>query len=64
MAPWLQRRLGIQDKPALTATVGLDGRVMVEAKASRKATISAGYLVQLARVDEPDVPIVPIRAYE
>jgi hypothetical protein len=36
---------------------------MVEAKDSRKATISVRYLDQLARVDEPEVQIVPQRAY-
>jgi len=44
--------------------VGLDGRVMVEAKDSRKATISVRYLDQLAPVDEPEVLIVPMRAYD
>jgi len=62
MAPRLRRRLGIRDEPALTATVGLDGRVMVEAKDSWKATISVRYLDQLAPVDEPEVLIVPMRA--
>jgi hypothetical protein len=61
-APRLRRRLGIRDEPALTATVGLDGRVMVEAKDSRKATISVRYLDQLAPVEEPEVFIVPMRA--
>ena len=62
MAPRLQRRLGIRDKPALTAMVSLDGRVMVETKDSWKATISVRYLDQLAPVDEPEVLIVPMPA--
>jgi hypothetical protein len=37
---------------------------MVEAKDSRKATISVHYLDQLAPVDKPEVLIVPIRAYD
>jgi len=64
MAPRLRRRLWIRDEPALTATVGLDGRLMVEAKDSWKTTIVVRYLDQLAPVDEPEVLIVPTRAYD
>jgi len=64
LSPRLRRRLGIRDEPALTATVGLGGRVLVEAKDSCKATMSVRYLYQLVPVEELEVLIVPLRAYD
>lgn len=42
---------------------GLNGHVMVSAKESRKTSISVQYLEHLAPVDEPEVLIVPMKAY-
>ena len=64
MAPRLLRQLGLPSEPAHITTLGLDSRVMMSAKDSRKTTISCQYFEHLAQVDEPDVLVVPMTAYD
>ena len=64
MAPRLLRRLRLPSEPAHITTIGLDSRVLMSAKDSRKTTISCQYFEHLAPVDEPDVPVVPMTAYD
>jgi hypothetical protein len=63
MAPRLLKRLGISHEAAHITTLGLNGGVMQHAKDSRKTRITVQYLDYLPPVDESDVLVVPIRAY-
>jgi hypothetical protein len=64
MTPRLLRKLGLPHEAAHTTTLGLNGHVMEHARDSRKTTISAQYFDHLAPVDEPEVLVVPIKAYD
>jgi hypothetical protein len=64
MAPRLLKRLGISHEAAHITTLGLIGRVIQQAKDSRKMRITVQYLDSLAPVDESDVLVVPMRAYD
>jgi len=64
MAPRLVRKLGLPHEAAHTTTLGLDGQVMEHARDSRKTTMSAQYFDHLAPVDEPELLVVPIKAYD
>jgi hypothetical protein len=64
MAPRLLRKLGLPHEAAHTTTLGLIGHVIEHARDSRKTIISAQYFDHLAPVDEPEVPVVPITAYD
>jgi len=64
MAPRLLRRLGLPSEPAHITTLGLDSRVMMSVKDSRKTTILCQYIEHSAPVDEPDVLVVPMVAYD
>jgi len=64
MAQRLLPKLGLPHEAAHTTTLGLNGQMMEHARDSRKATISAQYLDHLALVDEPEVLVVPIKAYD
>jgi len=64
MAPRLLRKLGLPHEAAHTTTLGLNGQVMEHARDSQKTMISAQYFDHLAPVDEPEVLVVPIKAYD
>jgi len=58
------KRLGISHEAAHITTLSLDGGVMQHAKDSRKTWITIQYLDYLAPVNESDVLVVPMRAYD
>ena len=64
MAPRLLKRLGISHEAAHTTTLGLGGQIMQHAKDSRKTSITVQYMEHLAPVTEPEVLVVPMRAYD
>jgi len=64
MAPRLLKRLGISHESAHITTLSLDGGVMQHAKDSRKTRITIQYLDYLAPVNESDMLVVPMRAYD
>jgi len=64
MAPRLVWQLGLKHEPAFTSMQGFNGHVMVSTKESRKTSISVQNFVHLAPVDEPEVLIVPMKAYD
>jgi hypothetical protein len=55
--------LGLQTQEAHTTTYGLDGNVMSHAKDSRKTRLSVSYFEHEQPVDESEVLIVPMMAY-
>jgi len=64
MAPRVLRKLGLPHEVAHTTSLGLNGQVMDHARDSRKMTISAQYFDNLAPVEEPEVLVIPIKAYD
>jgi hypothetical protein len=64
MTPRLLRQLRLPHEPAFTSTQGLNGQLMMSAKESRKTNISVQYFEHLAPVDQPEVLIVPMKAYD
>jgi len=64
MAPRLLKRLGISHEAAHITTLILDGGVTQHPKASRKTRITMQYLDYLAPVNESDVLVVPMHAYD
>jgi len=64
MAPRLLSTLGLPHEAAHKTTLGLNRQVMEHARDSWKPTISAQYFDHLAPVDEPEVLVVPIKAYD
>jgi hypothetical protein len=70
--PWLVARLGLETEHAHITTYGLDGGVLAHARDSRKTRLAVKYFAQApvdepeARdsVDEPEVLIVPMTAYD
>ena len=50
--------------PAYTTTRGIDGKVIMEARESRKLTLKVQYLDYLPRITESDCLIVPMQAYD
>jgi hypothetical protein len=64
MAPMILKRLGMSHKAAHITTLGLNERMMQHAKDSKKMQITVQYLNYLAPLDESDVLVVPMRAYD
>ena len=64
MAPRLLKRLRISHEVAHITTVSLDGGVMQHAMDSQKTWITVQYLDYLPLVNESDVRVVPMRAYD
>jgi hypothetical protein len=64
MAPRLRKRLGLADEPAYVTTLGLDGQIMAHASESRKTTFTVQYMEQLSPVQESEVLVMPMRAYD
>jgi hypothetical protein len=63
-SPRLIEILGLQTQQAHTTTYGLDGKVMSHAKDSRKTRLSVSYFEHEQPVDESEVSIVPMTAYD
>jgi len=64
MSPRLLRRIGLQPMAAHTTALGLNRHVIEHAKDSQIITISVQYLKHLALVDESQVQVVLIKAYD
>jgi hypothetical protein len=69
-SPWLIARLGLETEHAHITTYGLDSGVLAHARDSRKTRLAVKYFAPVdepeARdsVDEPEVLIVPMTAYD
>jgi hypothetical protein len=63
-SPRLIEMLGLQTQQAHTTTYGLDGKVMSHAKDSRKTRLSVSYFEHEQLVDESELLIVPMTAYD
>jgi hypothetical protein len=64
MSPRLRKRLGLADEPAYVMTLGLNGQVMAHASDSRKTAFTVQYMEHLSPVQEAEVLVVPMRAYD
>jgi hypothetical protein len=64
MSPRLRKRLGLADEPAYVTTLGLNGQVMAHASDSRKTAFTVQYMEHLSPVQEAEVLVVPMRAYD
>jgi len=60
----LLKRLGITHEAAHITTLDLGGQIMQHAKDSRKTPITVQYMKHPAPVTEPEVLVVPMRAYD
>ena len=60
----LRKRLGLADEPAYITTIGLKGHVMAHASESRKTMFTVQYMEHLSLVQESEVLVVPMRAYD
>jgi Aspartyl protease len=56
--------LKLETKPAHVDTYGLDGKLLASARDSLKTSISVQYFPHLAPVEESEVLVVPIEAYD
>jgi hypothetical protein len=63
-SPRLIELLGLESQQAHTTTYGLDGNIMSHARDSRKTRLSVSYFEHEQPVDESDVLIVPMTAYD
>jgi hypothetical protein len=64
MSPRLLWRLGLRHQVAHTTTLGPNGHVIQHSNDSQNTTISVQYLKHQAPVDESEVLVVPIKAYD
>jgi hypothetical protein len=64
ISPSLLRKLELPHEPAFTSTQGLNGQVMMSAKESQKASLLVQYFEHLKPVDESEVLVVPMKAYD
>jgi len=64
MTPRLRKQLALADEPAYVTTLGLNGHVMAHASESRKTTFTVQYMEHLSPVQESEVLVVPMRAYD
>jgi hypothetical protein len=64
ISPSLLRKLELPHEPAFTSTQGLNGQVMMSARESRKASLLVQYFEHLKPVDESEVSVVPMMAYD
>jgi hypothetical protein len=60
----LRKRLGLADEPAYVTTLGLNVQVMAHARESLKTAFTVQYMQHLSPVQESQVTVVPMRAYE
>jgi len=64
ISPELLNRLGLPHEAAHITTHDLDGQVTTHARELRKTTMTILYMDHLALVDDPEVIVVEIRAYD
>jgi hypothetical protein len=66
ISPKLVRYLGLREQtsPAYITTRGLDGKILARARDSRKLSLKMQYLPHLATVEEPEVLVVDMSAYD
>jgi len=64
ISPQLLNRLGLPHDTAHITTHGFDGQVIAHARESRKTVMTVQYMDHLAPVHEPEVLVVPMRAYD
>jgi len=64
ISPHLLNRLGLQHEAAHITTHDLDGQVIAHARESCKTAMTVQYMDHLAPVHEPEVLVVPMRAYD
>jgi len=64
MAPRLRKRLGLAEEPAYVTTLGLHGQVMAHVSDSRKTEFMVQYMEHLSPVQEAEVLVVPMGAYD
>jgi len=64
MAPRLRKRLGPADEPAYVTMLDLNGQVMAHASDSQKTAFTVQYMEHLSPVQEAEVLVVPMRAYD
>jgi len=63
ISPQLLNRLGLPHEAAHITTHGLDGQVIAHVRESHKTAMTVQYIDHLAPVHEPEVLVVPMRAY-
>jgi hypothetical protein len=59
----LLRILELPHEPAFTSTQGSNGQVMMSARESRKAGLVVQYFEHLKPVDESELLVIPMKAY-
>jgi hypothetical protein len=64
ISPSLLRKLELPHEPAFTSTPGLNGQVMMSERESRKASLEDQYLEHLEPVNESEVLVVEMKAYD
>ena len=66
ISPLLVERLGLENLtvPAYTTTEGIDGKIIMDARESRKLTLNIQYFDYLAGITENNCLIVPMQAYD
>jgi len=64
MGPRLRKRLRLADEPAYVTTLGLNGEVMAHASESQRMAFTVQYIEHLSPVQESEVLVVPMRAYD
>jgi len=64
ISPSLLRKLELLHKPAFTSTQGLNGEVMMSVSESQKVSLLVQYFEHLKPVDELEVLVVPMKAYD
>jgi hypothetical protein len=64
MSPTLRKRLALADEPAYVTTLGLNGQVLAHASKSQNTTFTVQYMEHLSPVQDSEVLVVPMRAYD
>jgi hypothetical protein len=64
MSPQLLNRLRLPNQAAHITTPGLDGQVVAQARESRKMAMTVQYMDHLVTVDESEVLVIRMRAYD
>jgi hypothetical protein len=64
MAPRLQKLLGLVEEAAYVTTLCPNGQVMAYTSESRKTAFTVQYMEHLAPVQESEVLVMPMRAYD
>jgi hypothetical protein len=64
ISPSLLRKLESPHEQAFTCTQGLNGEVIMSAKECRKASLFVQYFEHLKRVNESEVLVLPMKAYD